>query len=690
MVAFAGSQRGLSARQSYIGISNYLRGLYVAPRLRLQCQFCVRRQSHSAKRLGAEDISSYPFLENYKKINFMTLVSFPTAISDFSTLLEAQESGKHVTLYGYLGKRTDIGKKMSFVRLADPRLSQTVQAISFSKTDAFDKLKSIEPHSPVVLRGILQTKVTSAKESKQAPAVDKEGNINSLEIALEDIQLLNDFPNDIIMKPETVFPAGKRFLQIRNDREIRHALAFRARAGKVLREALEQCEPPFMEVETPLLFKSTPEGAREFLVPTRRPGFAYALPQSPQQYKQILMSGGIPRYYQFAHCFRDEDLRADRQPEFTQLDLEMSFASGEDVMNVIERIVRQLWSALMPEPLNDAPFPRMTYYEAMSKYGSDKPDPRIGMEIYRVDYMIPVDLVRRITNLSDPIVEVIKLKGNGDPAKTKAFTSSILDAFVPSELINNPEGRPETFVIDSAQPLFGLQDFGFEAVDRLESELGLDNGDLLVVQARRKAPLSGGSTPLGDLRRVLHKAATETGFKRAPTGFNFLWVTHFPLFSPSSDTEPGQGGTAGIASTHHPFTAPLGPEDVDLLLTDPTKVVADHYDLVVNGVELGGGSRRIHSAEVQKFILRDILKVPENRLGDFSHLLEALRAGCPPHAGIALGFDRLIAIMLGKESVRDVIAFPKSGKGEDVMVKTPSKMTEKALETYHLQLRQED
>ncbi|WEW59242.1 aspartate--tRNA ligase msd1 [Emydomyces testavorans] len=689
MVTFSGPMMGLwgaiARRQSYIEISNYLRGVYVAPRLHLQCPLHDKRQFHTGNRLLTKDTSLeslHPFLEEYRQS-----ISFPPAISDFKTLLDKQQSGRQVTLYGYLGRRTDIGKKMSFVRLTDPALSQTVQVISFSRSETFLKLRSIEPNSPVVVQGIVQSKVASSKGQEQKQAIEGTGNINRIEISLEDIRCLNDFPKDIIMTPETIFPAEKRYLQIRNDKTLRDALIFRARAKRVLREALEECDPPFMEVETPLLFKSTPEGAREFLVPTRRRALAYALPQSPQQYKQILMSSGIPRYYQFAHCFRDEDLRADRQPEFTQLDLEMSFAKGEDVMSTLEQVIRKLWSALVSEELDSSPFPRMAYQEAMSKYGSDKPDPRLGMEISRIDYMIPVDLVRSITELSDPIVEVIRLKGNGNPAETSNFLKTFMDSPIASEFINNPAGRPESFIFDSSAPLSGLQAFGLEATCVLENELDLHDGDLLILQARKNEPFSGGSTPLGDLRRAIHKAAVEASFKPAPTGFNFLWVTHFPLFSPSSDSEPGQGGTAGIASTHHPFTAPLAPEDVSLLLTDPTKATADHYDLVVNGVELGGGSRRIHSAQVQEFILRDVLKMPESRLADFSHLLEALRAGCPPHAGIALGFDRLIAVMLGKDSVRDVIAFPKSGKGEDVMVKTPSEMTEDALRTYHLQLR---
>ncbi|KAK1066773.1 aspartate--tRNA ligase msd1, partial [Friedmanniomyces endolithicus] len=251
----------------------------------------------------------------------------------------------------------------------------------------------------------------------------------------------------------------------------------------------------------------------------------------------------------------------------------------------------------------------------------------------------------------------------------------------------NPDGQPGIFIVDSRKPLQGLQPFGFEAAEQVDEMLALEDGDLLVLQARKKLSFAGGSTPLGNLRLALHKAAVKQGFLPAPKGFAFTWIMDFPLFSPNTDSDPGQGGFAGISSTHHPFTAPKSPGDVDLLLTDPLQAKADHYDLVLNGVELGGGSRRIHNAEMQAFILRDILKMSEVRMRDFDHLIEVLRAGCPPHAGMALGFDRLVAVMLGRESVRDVIAFPKSGRGQDLLVKSPTMMTEEQLKTYHLRIR---
>lgn len=563
-------------------------------------------------------------------------------------------------------------------------MKHSLQVVAFAKNDAFEQLKSLNTHSPVAVRGTAQRKKQKASDtSEQAPE-------DMWEIALEEIHPLNDFPKDLIMTSETVFAPEQRYLQLRSDAELRDALAFRAEARNICKKELDEGNDRFVEIETPVLFKSTPEGAREFLVPTRRPGLAYALPQSPQQYKQILMASGIPRYYQFARCFRDEDLRADRQPEFTQLDMEMSFATGEDVMRTIEGVIRRLWSNLMKDSAPEGPFKKVSYQEVMAKYGSDKPDTRCGMEIMRIDHLLPVDLVDKISDLNDPIVEAFRVEANdNDPQETHKFISDFLDSPAGAPFNNNPDGAPGVFVYNGRQPLCGLQPFGFEAAEQVEEVLEPDHGDLIILQARPRAPFSGGSTQIGDLRRALHAYAVSTGFKPSPTGFDFMWVVDFPLFSPSSDTEPGQGGAAGISSTHHPFTAPKSAADVDMLMTDPTQAVADHYDLVVNGVELGGGSRRIHDAAVQEFILRDILKMPAERLADFSHLLDALRAGCPPHAGLALGFDRLVAVMLGKESVRDVIAFPKTGKGgDDAMVRAPSPITEQALETYHLRLRE--
>lgn len=375
---------------------------------------------------------------------------------------------------------------------------------------------------------------------------------------------------------------------------------------------------------------------------------------------------------------------------FCQLDLEMSFAGAEQVMRVIEELMRSVWLEHLGSHLPN-PFPRMSYEEAMSLYGSDKPDTRFGMQLSRVDYLLPGDLISKITPLQDPVVEAFVLRFESGslegPATMRQFIATFLESAEGISFVTNPDGGPGIFVVDCSKPLQGLQALGFEAAERFEDMYQIDDGDLVVLQARGNRPYSGGSTTLGSLRLALHAAAVSVGHTKPPTGFAPLWVTDFPLFSPVSVTEPGQGGSAGLAATHHPFTAPKAPSDVDMLLVDPSKVIGDHYDLVINGIELGGGSRRIHSAEMQAFIMRDILKMTPERLAEFSHLLNVLRAGCPPHAGIALGFDRLITLMLGKNSVREVIAFPKSGKGEDPLVKSPGLLSDEILETYFLKLR---
>ncbi|THX40072.1 hypothetical protein D6D10_03798 [Aureobasidium pullulans] len=615
------------------------------------------------------------------------IVHFPSAtckLEDVAT----REVGEDVVLHGYLGTQRQAGKNLLFAELRDTTLSRSIQLVASNKTSTgesvFEKLIELSVETPVAIQGKIKSRKAKPSSSKiEEGAIQP---VTDVEIELTKVSQLNHFPKDIMVTQDSVFSAEQRHLQLRMEKPLRDALAFRSKAASILRTEL--CEgKDFTEIETPLLFKSTPEGAREFLVPTRTPGLAYALPQSPQQYKQILMASGIPRYVQFAKCFRDEDLRADRQPEFTQVDLEMSFASGQDVMSTVESVIKTLWQRLLGISY-DGQFPHLSYEDAMSTYGSDKPDVRLGSKISRVEYMLPVDLVRKIGPLNDPIVEVLKIPISEDAKETRGFVTRFMDSPEAKPFNENPEGQPGIFIFDPRKPLSGLSVFGFEAAETIEETLDLEEGDLIVLQARKNAPHAGGSTPLGNLRLALHKFAVQHGYMPAPQGFEFLWITDFPLFSPSVANEPGQGGAAGFSSTHHPFTAPKTAEDVDLLLTDPAAVKAEHYDLVVNGVELGGGSRRIHSAAMQQFVLREVLKMSEERLKDFDHLIEVLRAGCPPHAGMALGFDRLIAVMLGKESVRDVIAFPKSGRGEDLLVKSPTRMTEEHLKTYHLQLRE--
>ena len=377
-----------------------------------------------------------------------------------------------------------------------------------------------------------------------------------------------------------------------------------------------------------------------------------------------------------------------------QLDLEASFTRGEYIMNIVEHLICEVWKDTLSIALPDH-FPRLTYEEAMSRYGSDKPDLRSSIQTFsKVDYLLPSDLISKITSLTKPTVEAMIVPLETTPQDAREFISSFLDSPNAKPFHDNPDGGPGVFIYDSSKPLQGLSAFGFEAMEAMESQFELKDGYLVILQARKNIPFTGGSTSLGNLRTAIQNAAIDRHYLEPYSWrvFRPLWVTHFPLFSPPDPSEPGQGGNADLASTHHPFTSPKSAEDVDLLLKEPTKAVGDHYDLVINGEEIGGGSRRIHHAQMQEFIFRDILKMDDERITEFSHLLEALRAGCPPHAGIALGFDRLVAMIHSskiekKVSLRDVIAFPKSGKGDDLMMKSPGTMSEEVLETYHLKLR---
>lgn len=293
-----------------------------------------------------------------------------------------------------------------------------------------------------------------------------------------------------------------------------------------------------------------------------------------------------------------------------------------------------------------------------------------------------------ISALPDPIVEGLRLRLNtNSPKKSVEFVRNFMDNLPQHRLKLGPESVPGVFVYDTAKPLNGLSALDHDGVAVLD-EMGrgwpkCQNGDIIILHARTEGPLYGGSTELGRLRTALYWDAVKQGLIPENHDFKLLWVIHFPLFSPTGD-EVGQGGTAGICSTHHPFTAPLRDEDFEYLKTDPLKAKADHYDLVINGVEIGGGSRRIHVAEAQEYVLRDILKMKPEGIDQFSHLLDALRSGCPPHAGFAFGFDRLISVLLDVPSVRDVIAFPKNNKGEDLLVGSPSKVTREQKQTYHI------
>ncbi|ROV92821.1 hypothetical protein VPNG_09091 [Cytospora leucostoma] len=648
---------------------------------------------------------------------------------------EQFKEGSIVTVHGFISKRRDISSKLSFVDLiidSGPKFQfkSSWEEKGSPEHQLHKALKQVPAWSSVSLTG----RIDKAETSQRSYGRNYPEHVGAYDVTLQDVHELSPFPRDIIISDGAQFPPHARHLQIRFDDVLQDRLQLRQSLTRSAQELLHEAR--FQHVETPVLFKSTPEGAREFLVPTRRPGYAYALPQSPQQYKQILMASGVRGYFQFARCFRDEDLRADRQPEFTQLDLEMSFAKGEDVMQLVEslvwkmyRSIREEWAVrevngepcpvrrdsgkpftqdypyLDPETQDkeDTPFQRISYQDAMSFYGSDKPDLRIPNKvrlldvIQRVDHILPRSFVSMISDLEDPIVDACVFRFDSPPSRD--FVKSVWDN-LPKPLRKNPDGEAVPLIIDPSKPLSGLSPLGHEAattiLDAPASDLPnlggeLEAGDLVIFQARPSRPFEGGSTALGDLRRHVYAEAVSRGLLPSDPSFRFLWVTGFPLFTPNgdaSDPAEGQHGASGFSSTHHPFTAPLTPEDFDLLAADPLGVRADHYDLVVNGVELGGGSRRIHIAEVQEYVFREVLKMSDEGVGHFSHLLEALRAGCPPHAGFAFGWDRLVATLGYTGSVRDVIAFPKSKKGDEPVARAPGLVTDEEWGTYHLRYKE--
>lgn len=505
-----------------------------------------------------------------------------------------------------------------------------------------------------------------------------EGDLGRYDYEIQDIQVLNPATANLPFLPnceedvDSLVRAQHRQIEMRSH-NLGSALRERARIRSEVRAQLES--QGFMEVETPLLFKSTPEGAREFLVPTRRKGQFFALPQSPQQYKQILMAGGIHRYYQFAKCFRDEDSRADRQLEFTQLDLEMAFVEMEDVMKAVSKIVLSVDNG-EPFDVKDGDIPRYRYRDVMSRYGSDKPDLRYGLQITNV-----------ALESTNETVDVIKFnipetfRWNNKLTRDLRALNKDLDVHVTLQAANSLK-LPAAF-------------------SSIESKLSKSHSLSLLLLSRRPTWLSGGSTTMGQARSILQTflEAHQLAPARPQRPFKLCWITDFPLFSPSSTNEPGQGGTRGLSSTHHPFTAPHpsdvhflekaqgegeGEEEDDGSTVDSLRRVRGlHYDLVMNGVEIGGGSIRIHSAEQQARIF-SLLGMSDARRAQFSHLLRVLGSGCPPHGGFALGFDRFVAMLCGKTSIRDVIAFPKTGGGSDVLVGSPSAVSDTTLGEYHL------
>jgi aspartyl-tRNA synthetase len=427
----------------------------------------------------------------------------------------------------------------------------------------------------------------------------------------------------------------------------------------------------FLEIELPILFKTTPEGAREFLVPSRvNPQQFYALAQSPQQYKQMLMVAGVERYYSIARCFRDEDLRADRQPEFTQIDLEMSFIEAEDIHNLIEGTLQRVWKEVLRMDLQ-LPLKRMPFREAMDRFGSDKPDTRFDLEIKDVTGIFVQSSFKVFADViaNGGVIKAINGKGLAD------LTQGELKALEDSAKAMGAKGLAFIRVEESGWKSPVSKFFTDQEKAALAGALSMEAGDVVFFAAEK---WERACTILGRIRTDCAALLQRRGrLSIDGNRFDLLWIVDFPLLT--YDEETGR-----YVATHHPFTAPV-PDDIKLLDTNPHAVRGQHYDLVMNGVELGGGSIRIHSCDLQRKIFHDILKIPHEVVEDrFGYMLRAFRFGAPPHGGIALGLDRFAAMLSGTTSIRDVIAFPKTQRGQDLMCQSPSPASQKQLRELHI------
>ncbi|KMZ41750.1 MULTISPECIES: aspartate--tRNA ligase [Bacillales] len=561
--------------------------------------------------------------------------------------------GQEVVLNGWVQKRRDLGGVI-FIDFRDRTgIVQIVFNPEYNK-EAWEAADKVRSEYVLVVKG---------KVVNRAPeAVNPKLKTGEVEVHISEIEILNDAKTPPFLIEDEIDVDEQvrlkyRYLDLRRP-EMQRSLLLRSKAAKAFRDYLD--ENNFLEIETPILQKSTPEGARDYLVPSRvHPGEFYALPQSPQLFKQLLMVSGLERYYQIARCFRDEDLRADRQPEFTQVDIETSFLSMEEILPMMEKMVAHVFKQTVGVDV-PTPFPRLTYADAMARYGSDKPDVRFGMELTDVS-----DLVAT----SDFKVFAAAVAGGG---QVKAINAKGCGHYSRKEA--DDLGKFASRYGAKGLAWIGFKDgevkgpiakfFKEEEINEMKARLAVEEGDLLLFVADKPKVVADA---LGALRS---KLGAELGLIDQ-SQFAFLWVVDFPLVEWDEDAKR-------YVALHHPFTRPKD-EDLHLFDSDPGQMRAQAYDMVLNGYELGGGSMRIFKREVQEKMFTTLGFTPEEARKQFGFLMDAFEYGTPPHGGIALGLDRLIMLLAGRTNLREVIAFPKTASASDLMVNAPDVVDGKQL-----------
>ena len=579
--------------------------------------------------------------------------------------------GLTITLNGWVHSNRDLGGVL-FIDIRDREgRTQAVFDPSDLPTQLFETASKLHSESVISVTGKVRVRPDGTKNEKIDTGL--------VEVVAEQLKVLNhaDVLPFSIDDPEVAAKVNEelrlkyRYLDLRRP-EMIHNMRIRSRVATATRVFME--DQGFLEIETPTLFKSTPEGAREFLVPSRlHPGQFYALPQSPQQYKQILMVAGVEKYFQLARCYRDEDLRADRQPEFTQIDIEMSFIDREDIYALIEGLLARVWKTALDIDI-PTPFPRVAFEDVMNRWGIDKPDTRFDMELVDMtdDFASSEFKVFSGTVAKGGVVKALNAKGfacvtQGQMETMTDYAKSFGAKGLAYIKVENGEWK---------SPI--VKFFSDTEKAALQEKLAIEEGDLILFAADEWL---NACEILGKIRLYCAEKLTEMGkMSIAVDQFSFLWVIEFPLLMFDKEMDRWY-------SSHHPFTSPVE-EDIPKLASDPKSVRGQHYDIVVNGVELGGGSIRIHQRELQKTIFEDVLQIPASVAKErFGYMLEAFRFGAPPHGGIALGFDRLIAMLCDSDSIREVIAFPKTAKGAELMSDAPGTAEPKQLRDLHINLR---